>query len=160
MAWGKAGGACTTKASGIWNDKGSDPLMAGARCCPTKDWQNFNARGFCTRLPDESECVHDWQCQSNNCYPAGTADSVCKAKRPSNTVAPWWRGHICVSGKAALWNDRVSNPDTRCCPTDAVGNNWAKGWCLNLPTGSACIYNDQCSSKKCNPEMSPDGKCK
>ena len=154
--WSRGASACASGTAALWNDKGP---FKEQRCCPTQRWVNNWAKAWCTELGVESSCLFDDQCASKNCYPGDTAESVCKPKKQTHDVAPWWRGNMCVSGKAALWNDRVSNPDTRCCPTDYVANNWAKGWCMNLPTGSECIFNDQCSSKKCVPEISIDGTC-
>jgi len=148
--------ACESGTAARWNDKGPFPEE---RCCPTQRWVNNWGKGWCIELPNGSSCLFDGQCVSKSCLPGDTADSVCKVRRPSYEVTEWWRGNLCVSGAAGLWNDRVSNPQTRCCPTQNKVNNWAQGWCIDLPTGSECIFNDQCLSKRCSHYLSADGKC-
>lgn len=62
----KAGDACVSKASGLWNDKVSNK----ARCCPTQHWKDGgpgNHRGYCTELSILDECTYNWQCKTNTC---------------------------------------------------------------------------------------------
>jgi hypothetical protein len=159
------GGQCESGRAALWNDKGS---ANETRCCPTDKVLNNWAKGWCGNLSLESQCIFDEQCNSGKCSPGGSADGICVTvanvetgaqKKKSNEIAPWNDGGQCESGRAALWNDRGAANETRCCPTDKVLNNWAKGWCGNLLLGSQCIFDEQCSSGKCSPGISADGIC-
>jgi len=147
---------CKSGKSALWNDRGNEPET---RCCPTSIAVNNWAKGWCIGLPLQSRCIFDDQCISKNCVPGGTTDSICIPKKDTYEVAPWYSGKECKSGASALWNDRGDARESRCCPTGNVINNWAKGWCGDIPIDGKCIFNDQCTTKICRPEISSEGIC-
>ena len=155
-SWNRGGAACISGTAALWNDRGDQPEE---RCCPTQKWTNNWAKAWCTELPIGSQCLFNAQCKTGNCDPEDTAESVCQEKKPNFASVPWWKWSQCKSGAAGLWNDRGSEPESRCCPSNRTINNWAKGWCADIPINGKCIFNDQCSTKTCRPELSPDGIC-
>jgi hypothetical protein len=134
----------------------------------------------CTR-PGGS--LDDWCCKSNEncpspvngacppkCDPAtqnvsGTAPNRKCVNKPPNpgdscTAGAGAGSPDCHGGIAcALWNDKTSDPGTRCCRTKNWTNAWLKGWCIDLENGDSCIFDDQCKSGKCSGYRDPNGIC-
>ena len=158
VPWAHGAKACESGTAALWNNKGN---RTGERCCPTQTWKNNFSVAWCTELPVQSECVFDFQCTPGYyCSPGDTNDSKCVPKQTAGVVVPWTQGATaCESGSSGLWNDRGAASETRCCPVNGTINNWGKGWCREIPIGGQCIFNDQCESKRCVPEISRDGKC-
>jgi len=156
VEWDDGPCACKSGTSARWNDRGPTP---GTMCCRTKKWVNNWAKGWCVDMLEGDTCLFDDQCNSKYCKPGMTADSKCSPKHPANTVMDWTNGDKCESGSSGLWNDRGAASETRCCPVNGKLNNWGKGWCQEIPIGGQCIFNDQCGSKTCRPEISADGIC-
>lgn len=77
----------------------------------------------------------------------------------------------CQHGYRALKNDRseaeeiLSNPESECCPSSRIAENWGRPWCVDLQKDDRCIFDEQCAeglwcagSSGTNPSSS--GRCR
>ena len=143
----KQGQSCPSNTSCISGLCAHYGITAGGyRCCPPgSKIDPWNARRYCTNMPNGAPCEDDHMCATGSC-----ADWKCVGPK---TVPPGGyckKDNDCTSNICGLVRDTSGKV---CCPNN--GQKTDVGYCTRLPTGKRCWHDDDCASVNCHK-----GSCK